>query len=132
MEEAIINLLLASGAVNAIAGDRIFWSARPDEVDLPAITLHRITGLRDTTMSGRSGLVSSTVQIDAWGRTFKEAKLLGRAVIAALPHARTATGGIVLQGIFIESESDTFEGNDPQPLYRTRIDISVWHKEAEQ
>lgn len=130
MEEALTALLLANAGVSAMVGDRVNWSARPDDAALPAVTLHRISGRRDQTSSGRSGLVDSTVQIDTWGRTFKEAKLLARAVILALPHARTLTGGIVLQGIFIDSESDSFEGDAPEPLYRTRIDISVWHKEA--
>jgi len=110
--------------VAGMVGDRVNWAARPG-ADLPAITLHRITGQRDATMSGRSGLVSSTVQIDVWGSTYSQAKKLARAVIPALPQ----TPGATLQGVFINSESDSFEGDDPTPLYRTRIDISVWHQE---
>ena len=124
MEEAISNLLLGNATVAGMVGDRVNWAARPG-ADLPAITLHRITGQRDATMSGRSGLVSSTVQIDVWGSTYSQAKKLARAVIPALPQ----TPGATLQGVFINSESDSFEGEDPTPLYRTRIDISVWHQE---
>lgn len=131
MEEAITALLLGNSAVAAIVGDRVNWSARPDDADLPAVTLHRISGRQERTMGGRSGLVSSAVQVDCWGRSFRDAKLLGRAVIPALPHARSTTGGIVLQGVFIESESDTVDQTDPDdPLFRTRIEISVWHEEA--
>lgn len=128
MEEAISNLLLANVGVAALAGDRINWASQPG-AELPAITLHRITGQRDATMTGRTGLVSSTVQIDVWGATYSQAKKLARAVIPALPQASVTAGGVTLQGIFIDSESDSFEGNDPAPLYRTRIDISVWHQE---
>lgn len=124
MEEAISNLLLGNATVADMVGDRVNWAVRPG-ADLPAITLHRITGQRDATMSGRSGLVSSTVQIDVWGATYSQAKKLARAVILALPQ----TPGATLQGVFINSESDSFEGEDPSPLYRTRIDISVWHQE---
>lgn len=124
MEEAISNLLLGNATVAGMVGDRVNWAARPG-ADLPAITLHRITGQRDATMSGRTGLVSSTVQIDVWGSTYSQAKKLARAVIPALPQ----TPGATLQGVFINSESDRFEGEDPAPLYRTRIDISVWHQE---
>ncbi|MFC5371400.1 DUF3168 domain-containing protein [Brevundimonas faecalis] len=124
MEEAISNLLLGNATVAGMVGDRVNWAARPG-VDLPAITLHRITGQRDATMSGRTGLVRSTVQIDIWGATYSQAKKLARAVVPALPQ----TPGATLQGVFINSESDSFEGEDPTPLYRTRIDISVWHQE---
>ena len=128
MEEAISNLLLSNAAVAGMVGDRVNWAVRPT-AELPAITLHRITGQHDATNSGRSGLVSSTVQIDIWGGTYSQAKKLARAVVPALPHAVTSTGGVVLQGIFISSESDSYEGDDPAPLFRTRIDISVWHQE---
>lgn len=124
MEEAISNLLLSNVPVADMVGDRVNWAARPTD-DLPAITLHRISGRRDATNDGRSGLVSSTVQIDIWGATYKQSKSLARATIRALPSAPVGE----LQGIFIESESDSFEGVDPSPLYRTRLDISVWHKE---
>ena len=124
MEEAISNLLLGNATVAGMVGDRVNWASQPG-AELPAISLHRITGQRDATMTGRTGLVSSTVQIDVWGATYSQAKKLARAVIPALPQ----TPGATLQGVFINSESDSFEGEDPTPLYRTRIDISVWHQE---
>lgn len=124
MEETLASLLLNDTAVSASVGQRVNWSERPGD-DLPAITLHRISGRRDSHSAGRSGLVSSTVQIDIWGASYKQAKLLARATIRALPQAPSGN----LQGIFIESESDSFEGEDPTPLYRTRLDISVWHTE---
>lgn len=129
MEEAILNLLLGNPTIVGMVGDRINWASRPGDA-FPVITLHRISGTRDQTNTGRSGLVSSTVQIDCWAETFGQAKRLARAVVPALPHARTLTGGVILQGIFIDSESDSFGGDDPTPLYRTRIDISVWHQET--
>lgn len=130
MEETFINLLLNNAAVSAMVGDRINWSALPGET-LPAITLHRTGGRRDATLQGRSGLVSSSVQIDVWGSTYGQAKQLARAVVAALPQMRTSGEGVVLQGVFIDSESDSFEGADPTPLYRTRFKTSVWHKEIQ-
>lgn len=131
MEEALAALLLGNPAVAATAGDRVNWGARPDDAELPAITLHRIAGRRDRTLARRTGLVASKVQIDCWGRAFRDAKLLARAVISALPQPRTVVGNTTLQGVFIESESDTVDQTDPDaPLFRTRIDISVWHEEA--
>ena len=128
MEEAITAILLEAAAVAALVDDRVNWGERPGQ-DMPAITLHRISGARDATMAGRSGLVSSTVQLDVWGRTYRDSKLLARAVIAALPQTRAVAAGITVQGVFINSESDSFEGDDPLPLFRTRIDLSVWHQE---
>lgn len=128
MEEAITAILLGDNPVAASVADRVNWGERPGE-EMPAITLHRISGSRDATMEGRSGLVSSTVQLDVWGRTYRDSKLLARAVIAALPQTRIVAAGITVQGVFINSESDSFECDDPLPLFRTRIDLSVWHQE---
>ncbi len=129
MEAAITSLLTSNAGVTALVGSRVQWALRPDARALPALSLHRIGGERDRTMSGRTGLVSSSLQIDCWGRTYAEAKALSRAVILALPHAQTVVGGVVLQGIFPDREADSFEGNDPTPLFRTRLDFSVWHSE---
>lgn len=131
MEQAITALLTGNPAVAALTGNRINWALRPDAVTLPALSLHRISGERDRTMTGRTGLVSSTIQIDCWANTYGETKALARAVILALPHARTEIGGVVLQGIFPDREADSFEGDDPTPLYRTRLDFSVWHSEPQ-
>lgn len=131
MEAAITTLLTGNPAVTAMTASRINWALRPDAVGVPALSLHRISGERDRTMTGRTGLVSSTVQIDCWAATYAEAKSLARAVILALPHAQTEVGGVVLQGIFPDREADSFEGDDPSPLYRTRLDFSVWHSEPQ-
>ncbi|WP_292229502.1 DUF3168 domain-containing protein [Brevundimonas sp.] len=131
MEEAITRLLLNNLAVAALVTDRVNWGQRPGP-EVPAVTLHRITGKRYATMTARSGLEASSVQIDCWGETYSQAKKLARAIIPALPHSRTVLGGVVLQGIFIDSENDSFEADASTPLFRTRIDISVWHKEAEE
>ena len=131
MEEAVLSLLLNNPVVAERTGGRIAWGERPPG-DFPAITLHRISTTRDSTHQGRSGLMSSTVQADVWGSTYASAKLLARAVIPALPQGRTVVGETVLQGVFIDTESDSFEGDDPEPLYRTRIDFTVWHEEISQ
>ena len=131
MEAAITSLLANNPAVAALAGNRINWALRPGAVALPAVSLHRISGVRDRNMTGRTGLVSSTVQVDCYGGTYGQAKALARAVILALPHAQTEIGGVILQGIFPDQEADSFEGDDPTPLYRTRLDFSVWHSEPQ-
>lgn len=131
MEEAIITLLTSAAGVTALAGNRINWSLRPDADALPAVSLHRVSGERDASLAGRTGLVASTVQVDCWARTYGEAKRLARAVILALPHARNTVGGVVLQGIFIDRESDSFDGEEPHNVFRTRIDFSVWHSEPQ-
>lgn len=129
MEEALLHLLLTNAGISMLAGDRVNWSSRPGDIALPALALHRIGGRHDGTLTGRSGLVDSKVQINCWGRSFREAKLLSRAVVRALPHAPLAANDVVIQGVFIDRESDSFEGDNPVPLYCSRIDLSVWHKE---
>jgi hypothetical protein len=121
MEETLLAILIPALPVEG----RVNWSVRPT-TDLPAVSLHRISGRYDHHLQGRSGLVESTVQADCWGRTYAEAKTLARALIQALPVAAVTIGGVTLQGVFINGENDSFEGEDTAPLFRTRIDFSLW------
>lgn len=130
MEEALIEVLTDHAGLQAMVGTRINWVRRPDFRHLPAVTLTVVSGERQETMGGRPDLIRSRVMADCWGRTYTEAKAVARAVTHALPAGVADTGHARLQGIFIDSERDSFEGEDPTPLFRTIIDFIVWHERA--
>lgn len=128
MEEALINYLLADGGIAGLVGDRITWSARPQASDLPSIVLHVIDGVPVYVDEGETGLTATRVQIDCWATNYAAAKEAARAVKARLSGARVVFGGVEFQAVFTDSEQDLFErGQGGEELYRTSIDVMVWH-----
>jgi hypothetical protein len=131
LEEGLRAFLKADSAITALVGSRIDWNVRPQASGLPAVVLHRITGRRDYTMGGRSGLVDSVVQIDCWGSTYAAAKAVSRAVVLRLDELRLPP-----YQAFVEDERDTFD-QAPAPgadgsteFHRASLDVRVWHSEA--
>lgn len=128
MEEALRQKLLDHMQLAILVSERIAWGRRPDQ-NLPSITLSRLGGREEYAMEGAAGLTESVVQVDCWGRTYSEAKRVARAVILALPSRFTA-GGVTLTGVFNTTQADSFEGDEPFSLFRTRLTYSIWHHEG--
>lgn len=132
MEEDLLAFLDALPAITDLVGDRISWGKRGDGEPLPAIVLHNISSPRDYTLQARVRLVRHLVQVDCWGSTFDAAKLLSRAVIAALDGLRDAP----FSGAFIEAdESDSWLSDGPDAagstdIFRSRLDVRVCHTAA--
>jgi len=121
MEEALIAFILADTGVQAAVGNRVYWVQRPQASEVPAIVLTRISGDRDYHTQGPSGLVSSRVQADVYGKTYAAAKTAGRALIARLSGHK----GGMFQGAFVDGERDFYEGD--QALHRVSIDFLLSH-----
>ena len=130
MEEAIINRLLATAGVTALVGTRVYPGVRTQGAALPALVFNRISGVRDYTMIEASGQVESRVQIDAWAASYAAAKTLARAVRASLSGIAGTYSGVEVQGVFLDGERDSFEGEAPDRLYRVSMDFNVWAVEA--
>ena len=130
MEEAIINRLLATAGVTALVGTRVYPGARTQGSALPALVFNRISGVRDYTMTQASGLVESRVMVDVWAASYGAAKTLARAARAALSGISGTFSGIEIQGVFLDGERDSFEGEAPKRLFRVSMDFKVWAVEA--
>lgn len=127
MEETLVALLLNNPAVALIADKSVNWSERPQGASLPAVVLHRISGVRDYSMDGATGLVDSRVQADCWAYTYKDSVRLSRAVRDALSGYRSGD----TQGAFIVSErqSSEKEADGAQRFFRVSLDFIIWHAE---
>jgi hypothetical protein len=131
MEEVLRSVLLEAADVAALVGSRIHWVRSPQGSASPRIVLYRIDGLRDMTMQGPSGLVSSRVQVDCIGTTYGSAKGAARAVAARLNGFSGWPSGIRFEGCFLIGERDDFEDADtPDKLFRTSLDFNIWHQET--
>ena len=129
MEEALVSLLLASAGVSAQVGTRVYWSELPQGNQRPAVILRRITGLHGYTADGDDGLVESRVQVEGWGNTYGSAKLTARAAKAALTGYTGTQSGITFGGVFVNSERDDDFAEGSEKLFRTMIDVTIWHTE---
>lgn len=126
MEEALIAVLRTHAGLTALTSTRIEWGARAQGATSPYVVLYRIGGERGQHLQGPDGLVSSRVQVDCWGVRYGAAKAVARQVVAALNGYR---GGDIRR-VFIDTERDDAFLDPPDPLYRTRLDLRVWHIEA--
>lgn len=129
MEAALIAKLLAATGVTALVSTRINWSRRPQGAALPAIVLHRVSGLPDVHHAGASGLVVSRIQVDCWAASYGSAKAVARAVESAITAQTFTQGSIRFDVILIDSERDD-STDETTPLFRTSLDLMVHHANA--
>ena len=129
MEEAIGTRLLATAAVTALVGTRVYCGSRPQGATTPDIMINRISGAPVYTCDGESGLAEARLEIDCWGATYGAAKNVARAVIESLSAFFGTVGGTTFQHILLDVERDFREGgnmNEPDYLFRTNLDFVVW------
>jgi len=129
MEAALIAKLLAATGVTALVSTRINWGRRVQGAALPAIVLHRVSGLPDVHHGGASGLVVSRVQVDCWGASYGSAKAVARAVETAITAQTFTQGAVRFDVILIDSERDD-STDETTPLFRTSLDLMVHHASA--
>lgn len=123
MEEALRTVLKNTAAITALVGTRIDWGARQQGAGSPSVVLYRIGGERGQHLAGADGLTVSRVQVDCWGQTYGAAKGVARQVVLALNAYRS--GGI--RRVFVDAERDDSDLSAPDPLFRTSLDLMVWH-----
>lgn len=121
MEEEFRSILLGTAAVTGIAGSRISYGSAAQGAALPYIVLHVIGDNEEHTYKGPDGLSQGRVQADCYGATYAQAKLLSRAVRAALDGYR----GGNFRAIFHASTRDEREGgtNEPERPFSVQMDF---------
>jgi hypothetical protein len=128
MEEGLIQRLLSDGGLAALVGSRVHAGSRPQGSALPAVVLHRIGGGPLYADDGEAGLDEARVQIDCWGASYGDAKMVARAVTARLSAFTGAAGGVMFRYVMLDAERDLREGgaNAAEYLFRTSLDFIVW------
>lgn len=126
MEEALRALMKADPGIVTACSAKVEWGAQPQDAVAPFITLHRISGGRAVTLTSLAGCDEARVQVECWGPTYLAAKTAARAAVSLLSGYRSAT----FRRVVIDSESDDHDLDPPTPLYRTRLDLLIWHRPA--
>lgn len=112
------------------AGTKVYWLDRPQGTALPAITLQTISADRPRTYNGMQGLRLSRVQMDVWANDYDEGRTVFEAAVAELIPSRLEANGIFFDHINFEGEADLTERLETKLIYRTRVDLLVWHQPA--
>ena len=126
MEEALIAHLLATSALAALIGTRLYPGSRPQGGTLPAITMNVISSTPGYSDDGEDGIQEDRVQFDCWGNTYTSAKTVAREVINSISAYQ---GGIFLY-ITLELQHDIREGgtDDAEYPFRTSMDFIVTYR----
>lgn len=121
MEEEFRAFLLGTASVTNICGTRIDFGEYPQGQDSPLIVLNTISDTNGHDLKGPDGLQTGRVQVDCYGSTYGAAKLLSRAVKAALDGY---LGGN-FSGVFHEGTRDAHEGgtNENDSPFRVSMDF---------
>lgn len=112
------------------AGQRVYWVTRPQEAQLPAITLETISGDRTRTYGAMQATRSPRVQLNVWAATYAEAQSILETAITALEPAHVTSNGVFFDNIEFEGEGDSSERLGTTDIVRKRIDLIVWHYPA--
>lgn len=127
MEEDFLDHLKASAALTGLVGSHIQWASRDRA---PSVALHLIDALPEQHLKGEAGLAFARVQIDCWAETFLAAKAIGAAVRTALPAIGLGVGDTTFLSCRVLSEDRSADGQKPNLLHRTRIDVRVAYRPA--
>lgn len=121
-------LTVTASGVIALVGNKVYPLRAPDTLPSPPyITYQKITGRRDTTHDGNSGLANPQFQINCWSTTYLSAKTLALEVVKALNGYKGAMGGTARVASFVNNELDMF---DPKTkLYSSIVEVIFWHSE---
>lgn len=138
MQEGLFGYLTAQAGITALTGSRVYPLVIPqrsyDEVSRQPCLVYTVSRERAVSFSGTNNLVSASVQLDSYARTYAEALTLAAAVRTALvdfsgtwTSTASPQGVTKVQRVFIRNE---IELTDPEPgLYRVMQEYQVWYEE---
>lgn len=131
--EAIVSILLADLNLVALIGNRVYPNYVPQGAAVPAVTYQRISGPRDHTFDGPSGLVKSRYQLNSWADTYGDMESVADAVRIAMDGFSGTIGGRVIQNIESDDETDTpviKPGVDKLRRMGSGMDFNIHYNEA--
>ena len=128
IEDALVNLIKADADLKGVISTRFYPVIMPQNTSFPAMTYLRISGVRQQSHGGASGLAFARFQFDAWAKRYDDARDASEKLRLIIEGYSGTVLGVVINGILMLNERDGYE-NDTE-LYRVSTDYLVQHNEA--
>jgi hypothetical protein len=132
MTDDFITAILSAPAIVALVADRVTPGKMTQGAPRPAIVVNKISGAPEYADDGEIGIEASRVQVDCWGDTYTDAKLLSRLVRAEFSAFCGVVGSTDFRFVMLDDERDLAEGGTNAAKYPTRVslDFIAWHRAA--
>lgn len=132
---AVRTYILSRPAVASLIGQRMYFDRLKQKAQLPACTISRVSESHDHTISNRSGMVFTRLQIECLSlnrlTSSEVAEAIYRSGIAAV---KGVTNGLNIRGIDVEDGRrdytiDDAKGGDDH-VYVTQFDLRISYLES--
>lgn len=131
LEVALYTYLSTHAGLIALTSTRIYPDDLPQSPTYPAVVFNMISGPRVHAMGSDPGLTYPRYEFTCWGSTKASARAVALQVIAALQDytgTMGGAGGVTIQRIFLEDESDG-EADPMLNRYSRIVEFIIWVEE---
>lgn len=131
-ELALLDILFADATVYGLIANKVFCGYAPPTQTFPYIIYQQISGNRDYTLSGPTGLVPINIQLDIYATTYASVRAIAKAVRYALDgydSTLTLSNGTTLKVLesHLTNESDIpGERGDNTVIYGKSLEFEIW------
>lgn len=115
--------------LSTATGGKGFWSVIPQDTQLPYVRFQTISDDRPQDLDGYEVARETRVQVDCFAKTYKAARQMAEAIIAATTEP-AIVAGIVFGRIKAEGPRDLGEDTATGFVHRASLDLLVWHRQA--
>ncbi|NBW11862.1 MAG: DUF3168 domain-containing protein [Caulobacteraceae bacterium] len=129
--EAVCQYLLATGAITALVGTRIYPDDLPNNCTMPAIVYREVSDVESYHMQGADGLSSARIQVDSYGASAASANAVRRVVRSTMQGKQTTMGGVHVRNCFVENANGVaLAPNDGADVWRyiRSIDLMITYQ----
>lgn len=123
-----MTFLLAQSTVRAYVGYRIYFGRAPQNVKQPYMIINKISGPREHSHDGGSGLATPRFQFTVFAEKYSDCKGCISALQTALQGYSGTMGGdsgVAVNGAFYDDETDLDPGE--QGLFGVAADYIIQH-----
>jgi|SRR5579884_495242 len=125
LEQGITALL--NGSIAALVGNRVYPVTIPEGAELPCLSYQVVSGASEYALDG-SAETEKTIQFDAWGTTYADAKTIQKALHDLLDgYSGTLADGTQVKGTFRGLELDDFQSE--ARVYRSLTEYTFQYQE---